>query len=363
MEVGPQDYPSAPGLCVALCCAHIPVGTKRPLFTVASFQGGLKVASSPRQSSRSDESSEPHLGQGGASFRLKTLGDAALLRVLPGEEVVKVLGPGKPLALVAYLTCSAGRTATREHLIDFLWSNLDLDGARQGLRQTLWYLRRRLGPDAVVTRDQEVVLTACVDSDRDRFLEAMDRRDFERAIELYQGEFMPMFAAPGGADFEAWGDMERFRLRTYFLGAAEAVAWKRMEQGNLEGAKAAALRARDIHPLAQSAWRLLLEILLAANDPLTARIEGEAMAELVAATSLHQPVALFVDDVHWADDRSQELLHTLSERVPGHRLLLVTTARTTGGEAPKSCTGLVSLEPLSADNVKTLLASLVSRHT
>lgn len=482
------------------------------------------MASSLRQSSQSDESSEP-AGQGGGSFRLKTLGDASLLRVLPGGDVVRVLGPGKPLALVAYLTCSAGRSAGREHLIDLLWANLDLDGARQGLRQTLWYLRRRLGPDAMVTRDQEVALTACVDSDRDRFLEAIDRRDCERAIELYAGEFLPMFAAPGGADFEAWGDMERFRLRTYFLGAAEAVAWKRIEEGNLEGAKAAAQRARDIHPLAQAAWRLLLEILLAANDPLTARIEGEAlarqleaekripdeatqrvldvvrdscghtpdgmgdsvvrpeftgrerdlaqilaawrlaragrgrhihvrgsaglgktrlvkevtsrlssmgaqvvqiravpgrgeisyalasemagelaklpgaegisqgaaavltalnpgltdrlstppiaargdeiprqrdlaMAELVAAATLNHPLALFVEDVHWADERSLELLHALSERVPNHRLLLVTTARPTGREASKACTEWLCLEPLSTDNVTTLLASL-----
>ena len=226
---------------------------------------------------------EPKKRSDRPSFRLRTLGKPSLLRITLDGESTEVLGPGKPLAVVVYLACAPGRSASREHLIDLLWSNLNLDRARHGLRQTLWYLRKRLGPDAIVTRDQEVVLQATFESDRDRFLEAIDRRDFERAVEVYQGEFLPMFAAPGGADFEVWGDMERFRLRTHFLDAASTVAWSRLERGEPEGAKEVALRARDLHPLAQRTWRLVLEVLLAANDSVAARIEAEAFERRLAA--------------------------------------------------------------------------------
>lgn len=479
-------------------------------------------------SRQSSPSAEPRSGRGEGSFRLKTLGGAALLHVTPGGGALEVLGPGKHLAVAVYLASLSGRSASREHLIDLLWANLDLDGARHALRQTLWHLRKQLGSEIIVSRDQEVVLSARVDSDRVQFLEAIERRDHERAVGLYEGEFLPMFAAPGAADFETWGDMERFRLRAHFLDAAEAVAWKRLERGDPKGAKELAFRARDVHPLEQRSWRLLLEVLLAANDPVTARIEAEALerrlpadedspdpatqqvlsavldpsghtskrrtesalrpeliaraaefarmlaawrsaeggrgrhihvrgaagigksrlmsevgsrlramgvqvvqvrstpgrrelayalvseiagelamlpgaerisrgaasvlavlnpsltdrfsirpagahesdvlrqrdtalAELLAAATVRGPVALFVDDVHWADERSQALLHSLCERVSEHRLLVVTAARPSGAtDGPGSGTEIVALEPLSSDDASALLASLGS---
>src|ERR1051325_8726425 len=63
-------------------------------------------------------------------------------------ERIEVLAPCKPLGLLVYLSCSPGRTATREHLIDLLWADQDLEAARHSVRQAVWFLRseeRRVG--------------------------------------------------------------------------------------------------------------------------------------------------------------------------------------------------------------------------
>lgn len=210
-------------------------------------------------------------------LRLTTLGDTSLICVPADGEPEELFGPGKPLALLVYLCCSPGRSATREHLIDLLWTNLDLDGARHALRQALWYLRKHLGRRAIRSRGRRVVLTAPIDSDYDRFLEAVDRQDFEQAVELYRGEFLPMFAAPGGAGFEHWGDAERHRLRTQFLRAAESLVRDWTSQASFEKAQELAARARDADRFNESTWRLLIETCLAGGDPARARIEAYAL--------------------------------------------------------------------------------------
>lgn len=211
------------------------------------------------------------------TFRLTTFGDASLTWVPAEGEPEEILGPGKPFAVFVYLVCIPGHAATREHLIDLLWTNLDLEGARHALRQALWSLRKRLGQDAIRSRNREVVLSLPVVSDRKRFLEAMDRQDFERAVQHYRGAFLPMFAAPGGAGFERWVDGERHRLRTQFLRAAESLVRDWLSSGEFEKAKELAARARDADKLNESTWRLLLEACLAGGDPARARIEAHAL--------------------------------------------------------------------------------------
>ncbi|MGH7675062.1 MAG: ATP-binding protein, partial [Gemmatimonadales bacterium] len=121
-----------------------------------------------------------------------------------------------------------------------------------------------------------------VESDRETFLDAIEQVDFERAIELYRGHFLPGFAAPGSADFEHWADLERYRLRLLFERAAEQVVRDWLSRGRLRKAKDLAARARDAEPENESAWRLLLETLLAANDRVGAELEAQALERILA---------------------------------------------------------------------------------
>lgn len=225
-------------------------------------------------------------------LRLVTLGDASLQRVSREGEQEELLGSGKPFAVLVYLAATPGRSATRDHLIDLLWRNLDLDSARHALRQALWYLRNRLGAEVIRSRDDAVRLSVPMEFDRDRFMEAIEAEDYPRAVELYGGEFLPMFAAPGGADFEKWADMERYRLKTHFLRAAQILVRERLSEGAFEDAKAVAVRARDADPRNQNTWRLVLESHLAAGDQARARIEAHALRETLDEANLEPEPSL-----------------------------------------------------------------------
>ncbi len=207
--------------------------------------------------------------------QLQTLGRVGL-RLLDGRERI---GAGKPLALLVYLACSPRRTATREHLLDLLWSDLPPDKGRHALRQILWYLRQALGDVAILSRGIEIVLVLPLQFDRDDFLRAIAEGDAERAVAVYGGDFLTGFAAPGGAEFEHWADLEREQLRTVFLRTGESLARQWLHAGRIRDAQTLARRMRDTAPRHEAAWRLLLETLVAGGDTLALTLETAALEQ------------------------------------------------------------------------------------
>jgi len=84
-----------------------------------------------------------------------------------------------------------------------------------------------------------------------------------------------------------------------------------------------------------------------------------ALLDLVQAVSDEQPFALLLDDVHWADSGSRQMLEELLSRLEGFRAMMVTAARpgvTTHSTAPTSVS--LQLPPLGLDEVRTLVADL-----
>ncbi|MBK8002877.1 MAG: AAA family ATPase [Gemmatimonadetes bacterium] len=216
---------------------------------------------------------------GPAPFALRTLGSAALL----GADGGVVLGPGKPLALLAYLALEPRRSATRDHLLDLLWGDLDPEKARHALRQTLWYLKQVLGPDALAATRGEVTLALPLATDVERFLAAVGAGELEPATMLYTGSFLGEFAVPGGVEFEHWADIERQRNRAAFLSAADALVRRQLATGRHREAQQLARRARDEARGNEAAWRLLLEAHAQAGDHLGFSMEASSLAVLCAA--------------------------------------------------------------------------------
>ena len=213
---------------------------------------------------------------------LRVLDTAAALS-RRGDSAAILLGPGKPLSLVAYLACSPRRVASREHLIDLLWSDLEPDRARHALRQTIWYLRQLLGTEGLVTRGDTLELAAPLALDRDQFLAAVEGGELARAASLYRGDFLAEFAAPGGVEFEHWADVERQRLRSTFLRVAETLVRQRLNEGNLREANLLARRARDADPASESSWRLLFETLIQSGDRLALTLEVDQFEKRLAS--------------------------------------------------------------------------------
>ena len=83
-----------------------------------------------------------------------------------------------------------------------------------------------------------------------------------------------------------------------------------------------------------------------------------ALVETIGVVADETPLALLIDDVHWADPSSQQLLLGMLERIEG-KVLVVTTARPSrDGTVEVALTERLGLEPLNAAQVGALLASL-----
>ena len=91
----------------------------------------------------------------------------------------------------------------------------------------------------------------------------------------------------------------------------------------------------------------------------TLRRRTLAMQELLHVISAESPVALIVDDVHWADRLSTELLAGLVLHLDKAQLLLVTAARTLPKPSIADTSNAeLTLRPLSEPEVFALLTSI-----
>ncbi len=244
----------------------------------------LERQSATRMSDRRQNESAPRSPhQPGDALSLETLGTVALLSTSAGGERTTIFGASKPLALIVYLASVPGNAATREFLIDLLWADVGAEAARHAFRQTLWYVKQKAGRALIRADGDMVSLAEPVPSDRAEFLKAAEQRDFGLAVSLYRGDFLLDFAAPGGVEFEHWADLERRRLRDVFTRSAEHEVRRCLRSARQRDAVALSRRARDVDPLSEQSWRLVLESLVSANDALGAAVEADALEAMLAA--------------------------------------------------------------------------------
>ena len=207
---------------------------------------------------------------------LRTLGTAALVRVADDGTEETLLEVSKVLSLITYLAAAPGRAATREQLIDLLWSDLEPEAGKHAVRQQLWQIRRRFGDELVIEGRDTLTLRTHIPSDRDELLDAAQRGDLTHVVELHRGDFFPGFAAPGSGELERWVEEERSRLRTIFLRSGELLVRQWLSEARARDGQALARRLRNADPMRQQGWRLLLEALVAAHDPIAAAVEADA---------------------------------------------------------------------------------------
>lgn len=210
-------------------------------------------------------------------FFLSTLGAAALESLSSDGSRSVHLRAGKPLALIVYLALSENRTASREFMLDLLWSDVEPERGRRTLRQTIWQIRQTLGADFLLAQDGELTLTAALLSDRDNFLHALQEKDFDLAVRTYAGPFLPDFGVPGGVEFEHWTDRERARLQSGYVRAARSLIRNYLDASRFRDAVREARRLRDSDANNESSWRLLLESLASIDDRIALLMEAEVL--------------------------------------------------------------------------------------
>ena len=208
---------------------------------------------------------------------LRTLGGFALTDIGPDDQTVRVMGPQKPLALVAYLALARGHRASRDLIQELLWGDADPERGRKTMRQTVWSIRQRLGESALRSDGDDLVLDLPLSVDCQQFEADVAAGDLTAAWGAYRGHFIPAFATPGGAGFEQWADLQRDHYRALWLTVGEELVRRELGGQHYREAVATATRLRDELPDRLDLWRVLLEALLASGQRMQALVEAETL--------------------------------------------------------------------------------------
>jgi DNA-binding SARP family transcriptional activator len=214
------------------------------------------------------------------------------------------------MALLALLASATDASLSRDYLVGLLWPESDERTARHLLADSVYVLRRTLGPNAIVTSGEDLRLSSqhvCVDVAE--FRQALAAERWTDALTLYRGDFLDGFFVRNTSEFERWASSERARLRAAAIRAASAHTRALEQAGRMRDAIAAAERALDLAPCDEALFRRLFKLLVATDNraraemvsrgfvqalglelgiapsPRTTQLINEAPGRLVVATS------------------------------------------------------------------------------
>jgi len=214
-------------------------------------------------------------------LRLHTLGGPGIWlgpNLIPGTASRRRL-----VAFLALLASHGINGITRDKVLAYLWPESDTAHARNSLKQALFWLRRVLrNPQLIVATGDVLRLDpSLIQVDAWDFEAALERKDFQAAIALYQGPYLDGFHVSGLADFEHWSESERMRLARRYVEALEALAQQAEERGEVESAVAWWRRLAEADPLSTSRALGLMQAMIRAGDPTGALDHFHAHAALV----------------------------------------------------------------------------------
>jgi DNA-binding SARP family transcriptional activator/TolB-like protein len=187
-----------------------------------------------------------------------------------GTSVQSVLHQPKRAALLAFLSAAPSGSRSRSELRGLFWADSTEEDARHALSQALYYLRRSLGPSAIVV-DGEVVRL----NEDDIATDVADFRDhlahgrLEEAVALYAGELLDQ--SPSIPGFDQWLDGAREKLRQQARDALSRLSTTAEAAGDHDAAIRWAECGHALSPYHEAPVRRLLASLVAASQPVRAR--------------------------------------------------------------------------------------------
>jgi DNA-binding SARP family transcriptional activator/TolB-like protein len=212
-------------------------------------------------------------------FRLITLGRLSLVGT-SGEEDASLARRRLKLAVLAVLAL-ARRPIPRDTLLGLFWPEHHESRARHSLSNALSSLRGALGERSITTRDADVALDAGAPLDVDalEFSEAIESRDYTRAVDLYAGPFLEGFHVDESPAFDQWASRERRRLEAMFLKACAEHCGSLARSRRWSECEMIASRWLDAEPLSADAAIYLLN---AIKSPGTRSALARALEEFEA---------------------------------------------------------------------------------
>lgn len=193
-------------------------------------------------------------------FHLKLFGGASIDG--PDGPVSGRAVQRRRLGLLALLVLARHRGVTRDRLIGYLWPDADPEHARPMLSDSVYRINQAVGGKGVIAVGDELRLNPeWLPCDAWEFGDAMERRDWGRAVELHVAPFLDGFYLTDADELERWVDGQRERLSRERAQALEALAAEAERDGVVADA---------VHW-----WRALAE-----QDPYSSRVALRLMQAL-----------------------------------------------------------------------------------
>jgi predicted ATPase/DNA-binding SARP family transcriptional activator len=204
-------------------------------------------------------------------LEIRTLGGLSILR--NGIPLTN-LASRKTEALLVYLAYT-NKSHNREILADFLWDDRPPDRAAGNLRVVLSSLRKELGNWVIIDRGTAAINNEAevwVDSkdfskiidehlQPDGSIQFEDSSFIDKAIRLYQGEFLSGFNIREGRGFENWLLLERENLHIHMEKALAAMVEFYLVEGDHQAGIDYARQYTQFDPLSEVAHEQLMRLL------------------------------------------------------------------------------------------------------
>lgn len=224
------------------------------------------------------DSTKLHSGTEGYAeqvIKLYAFGDPDL-HAVDGTRLDGLVRQTKRFALLIYLAGSEDRAPRRrDDLIATFWPEADKARGLNALRQSLFVIRRELGPEIMTGNgSQEVSVNwDLLISDIDAFCRALRGGSPETALRIYKGEFLSGFHVSDTPEFGYWVDERRARFRDLASRAAENLARNAEAQRFLSDAIYWWRRALELNPYDEPTLCRIMALLAGSGN------RGAALAE------------------------------------------------------------------------------------
>lgn len=248
------------------------------------------------------------------------MSDLLEIRTLGGLQIAHdghplTLTSRKAEALLVYLACTA-RGHARDVLAEMLWPERDQEESLARLRVTLSRVRTPLAPYIAASR-REIALNpqASIWVDAAELQAALaasgagpealipDRaaaQRMDRALAAYQGDFLEGFYVRGCIAFDDWARWERERIRALVLDRLHMLATYYLDQGAFSDGIGLANRLRQIDPLREETYALLMALLARSGQQRAALDVYDACARMLREefdSSPGQPTQALVEAI------------------------------------------------------------------
>lgn len=211
-------------------------------------------------------------------------------RVIVDNNSVTDFVSSKALALLCYLALNPVHQS-REALAGMLWGTLPDKRARGNLRVLLHNLRQ-LAPGYIETTRHKVTFVAekphwiDVNAFEEASLQDSSPQSWEKAVALYEEDFLQEVRVEAAPALEGWLDRERRRLRLALVDMLRRLSEWYEHQGRWKDAAGATRRSLEIEPWREEGHRRLM-LLLARQEKYSAALRQYERCRQALSTNLN----------------------------------------------------------------------------